>query len=581
MTNLITEADSILAIDIGSVNTRALLFDVADGQYRFIAAGAAPSTEEAPFKDTGEGVRLAIDRLQAITGRSFIGADERLIIPSRADGAGVDQMVVTSSAGPEVNLVVIGLLSDVSLESARRLAASTYGRVVETIGLGDRRKQEVQIDAIIQASPDIVILAGGTEGGASRSVMKLVEPLGLACYLIPQNRRPAVLFAGNKDLEEKVKTALEGIATVWSAPNIRPAFDVEDLSPAQESLAEMVEQVRARQVGGIQNMVSLSGGNFMLNANAFGRIIRFHSMVNDPNKGVLGIDLGASSTVMASAYRGRLNLKVHRLGMGESLVNLLASTNLSEITQWLPFPISDAAVLDYLHHKSVYPSSLPASTEELAIEQAAARQIIRQVVRALAPPSSIGLVGGGAGQPIPYEPVLAAGSVIARAPTPGQSLLILLDGIQPVGVTTFVMDPNGLSASLGAAADSSPLLPVQVIESGAFSYLGTVVSPISEAHFGDAVLKARLVREDGSETSAEVTQGSLVTLSIPRGTSGQLFLEPYGKVNLALSKPGKGVKIVGGALGVVIDARGRPIALPTDEAKRRELVKKWTWTVGG
>ena len=36
-----------------------------------------------------------------------------------------------------------------------------------------------------------------------------------------------------------------------------------------------------------------------------------------------------------------------------------------------------------------------------------------------------------------------------------------------------------------------------------------------------------------------------------------------------------------GALGVVIDARGRPLQLPSDAVRRRELFKKWLWTLGG
>mgnify|MGYP001052323740 CR=1 FL=1 len=46
--------------------------------------------------------------------------------------------------------------------------------------------------------------------------------------------------------------------------------------------------------------------------------------------------------------------------------------------------------------------------------------------------------------------------------------------------------------------------------------------------------------------------------------------------------PGVGgkVDVVGGALGVIIDARGRPLTLPQDPARRIELVKKWQWTLG-
>jgi sugar (pentulose or hexulose) kinase len=42
------ETLSILAIDIGTDNTRTLLFDVVEEAYHFIAAGIAPSTHQAP-----------------------------------------------------------------------------------------------------------------------------------------------------------------------------------------------------------------------------------------------------------------------------------------------------------------------------------------------------------------------------------------------------------------------------------------------------------------------------------------------------------------------------------------------------
>ena len=53
----VVQNESILAIDVGAAVTRAVLFDVVEGQYRFVASGQAPTTAEAPFKDIGMGVR--------------------------------------------------------------------------------------------------------------------------------------------------------------------------------------------------------------------------------------------------------------------------------------------------------------------------------------------------------------------------------------------------------------------------------------------------------------------------------------------------------------------------------------------
>jgi hypothetical protein len=175
----LVDGDSLLAVDIGAASTRAVLFDVVEGQYRFLASGHAPSTVEAPFKDASEGVRNALSLLQETTGRTLLDENRGLITPTQRDGAGVDAFVATMSAGPTLKAVIVGLLPDVSLESARRLTETIYARIVDSIGLGDRRRPDELIDGILRQRPDVVIVTGGTDGGASRSIQKVLEPIGL------------------------------------------------------------------------------------------------------------------------------------------------------------------------------------------------------------------------------------------------------------------------------------------------------------------------------------------------------------------------------------------------------------------
>ena len=63
MVTSLVSADSLLAIDIGTTATRARIFDVVNGHYRFLAEGSAVTTTGAPFNDVGEGVRRAVDQL--------------------------------------------------------------------------------------------------------------------------------------------------------------------------------------------------------------------------------------------------------------------------------------------------------------------------------------------------------------------------------------------------------------------------------------------------------------------------------------------------------------------------------------
>lgn len=273
----IVDAESLLAIDIGSVNTRALLFDIVDGQYHFLAAGSSPSTDGAPFFDVSEGVHIAVSRLQEVTDRPLLSQEHRILIPTQPDGSGVDRMAITLSTGPDIHIVTLGLLSDVTLESAMRLAATTYGQVVEKIGLNDHRPQDAQLDALLASNPDLIILAGGTDRGASRSVGKLVELVLLACKTLPADVRPKVLYCGNQALSKRIQDVLGKITEVRVAPNIRPTIDVEDLSPASQILSKMVASMRGNQMPGLDALSSVSSVPVMPNANALGRVIRFFS----------------------------------------------------------------------------------------------------------------------------------------------------------------------------------------------------------------------------------------------------------------------------------------------------------------
>ena len=226
------DAESLLAVDVGTMTTRAALFDVVEGSYRFIASGQAASTTAAPFKDLGEGVHRAIENLQTVTGRKFLGDDQALIIPSH-EGNGIDTFAATISAGPAIKTVVVGLLNDVSVESVQRLSRTIYARVVDTIGLNDKRKPEEQIDSILRLNPDLVLIAGGTDGGATHSVQHLLETIGLACYIMPTEKRPALLYAGNKNLAKEVKSTLSPLT---SSLGISPNMPLPPSSPATRTV---------------------------------------------------------------------------------------------------------------------------------------------------------------------------------------------------------------------------------------------------------------------------------------------------------------------------------------------------------
>jgi len=319
----VIEGDSVLAIDVGSASTRAMLFDVVEGRYRFIAVGQSPSTAHAPFNDISAGVVEAIEKLQETTGKTFIDADQRLITSIQEDGSGVETISTSISAGATLKIVIAGLLSDVSLESAKNLAESTYARVVESLSLNDPRKAEEQIDAILKAEPDLIIIAGGTDQGASQSLQKLIEIIGLACYLMPDDKRPAIIFAGNQEKDDEVRDLLEPLSSnLQTTSNIRPSITTEDLGPARAALARAFVGIRKKQIPGVEELDMWPGGRALPSVFAEGRIIHLLSKLYGPEKALLSVNLGASAATLSIGFSNRLQTKVYpHLGLARGFQN--------------------------------------------------------------------------------------------------------------------------------------------------------------------------------------------------------------------------------------------------------------------
>ena len=575
------EADTLLAVDVGTVNTRASLFDVVDGRYRMVATGRASSTAGAPLFDVREGMQVALGEVSEITGRPFFDESEALLIPTTGGGAGVDAFVSTASAGPHVRTVLVGLMPGVSIESARRLAGSTYLDVIDEIGLTDRRGEEAQIDVILAARPDLIFMVGGTDGGATASVIRQIETVSLATSLLPTDQRPALVFAGNTNLGAAVMERFQNGAAVALVPNIRPSLEQEELEPARLKLAEIIGQFRSQRIAGFEDLNAWSGGYTMLTADAISRVVRYLSRVYDPDKGVLGIDVGAAHVTVAAAFDGKLSRKVHSdLGLGTSLPGLLRHTSVSNVSRWLPMEVTEAEVRDYIFNKALYPGTIPAELSDLHIEYALLRELIRAGIS-----RSRGDWAEGASSELmpPMEPIIASGGAIARAPRPGYAALALLDAVQPRGITTLVLDPYNLVPAVGAAAKLLPMITVQVLESGSFVSLGTVVSPVGRGHEGRPVLRIRIDPESGGEPIEGIIRyGQLVLLPLRQGEHARMTLRPERGFDVGFGGPGKAgaLRVSGGALGVIIDARGRPIELSKNPERRRALNQKWLYEIG-
>jgi hypothetical protein len=244
------------------------------------------------------------------------------------------------------------------------------------------------------------------------------------------------------------------------------------------------------------------------------------------------------------------------------------------VARWLDFEVTEGDILERVVNKELKPNTIPQDTQELYIEQAIAREALRAAIRTARS-------GWPSGAPrfsdstVPlFEPIIGSGGVLSRAPLPGQAALLMLDA----------MDVYGLCSALGAAAMAQPLASVQALEQGGLLALAKVVAPVSlfRMRLGEVVMTVRLNYDSGGTVEEEVKAGSLSLLPLSPGQKAVMHLRPRPGIDIGRGpgRGGKPMEIEGSALGVLIDARGRPLFLPADAKQRMKLIASWLWDVG-
>jgi hypothetical protein len=171
---------------------------------------------------------------------------------------------------------------------------------------------------------------------------------------------------------------------------------------------------------------------------------------------------------------------------------------------------------------------------------------------------------------------------LTRTPRAGQTILTLLDALQPSGIFAVAADRYNILPALGVLGHLEPIAVVQTLEGGALLDLGWVVALSGRAQPGQIALNVQMRSERVGKLDLEVEFGTIEVLPLGVGEKAELTLQPTRRFDVGYG-PGKGktITVYGGMVGVVIDARGRPLTLPEDAAASRNIVRQWTWDIGG
>lgn len=524
------DAELALLVDVGSAWTKASVVGRARGRWRLVAHAALPT-------DWGEEElrRTLVEQLAA-------SADARLAdrLPELVASA---NRIESHTARRPGRIAVVAVSRELSGSSARRAAEAAGWEVAETVTLDDGRSLADRLATLQAIEADAWLLAGGFDAGRSQRALE-------AAALVASARRPGagtVVWAGSAQLVDEVAEMFEPGAVVIAA-NPRPEPRREELPPLSDRLLDLL---RGTLVGEQETQ---------LTSVALPRAIGALAALGGLR--VLAIDVGARGALRASATPdGHVTSRVHARG---GLAGLAAVPGAAaRVARLAGDAGDDATVADLLQILRARPATVPETPDELSAMQAAA------------------VVAMGAmldeGQPSGADLLIGCGRAIAAAPSPAQAARMLLDGVRPVGVTQLAVDAAGVLPPLGSLPDDEIREGLALLGDDLVVPLGTAVVPRG-VDLGRPAMRVTVHRPGWpASPPIEVRGGQLHVIPLARGQEAELHIELGDGVSLGAARRSPRITAMasGGGVGLVLDARGVPMALPRRGDDRRAMLVSW------
>lgn len=592
----------ILVTDCGSTTTKALLFERTKDGWRQTFRGEAPTTVEQPVADVTVGALNAFREIEELSGRKILLDGHRegtpFIQPANSSGNGIDLYLSTSSAGGGLQMMVAGVARQMTTESAQRAALGAGAIVMDAISADDGRAEHERVERIRQLRPDIVLLSGGTDGGAKNHVVEMAE------ILVAADPRPRfgktlqlpVIYAGNKDAVPDVQSILGDKAQVAVVPNVRPVLEQENLGPARDAIHEFFLSHVMSHSPGYDKLLDWTSVPIKPTPAAVGEVIADYARYSGQQ--VLCADIGGATTDIFSVFRNQQGQEVFNrtvsanLGMSYSMANVLLESGVDNIMRWLPYNCISSELRNRLLNKMIRPTSIPHSLEDLWLEQAVCREALRlslQHHKTLA----VGLSGVQQKRGIAeifcqqgarYElinmmnldVVIGSGGVLSHAPDRLSAALMMLDGFELEGLTLLAVDSIFMMPHLGILAVIDPSIAQEIFMNDCLVKVAHAIVPVYSVKIGAGSELATVTIHDksGEVRTGVIKAGQLDLLRYDFGKEAVLRIEPLRRSVNVGAGPGvvleKSIEI--GQYGVILDGRNRPLRFQS--AKEEQVVEQ-------
>lgn len=417
------------------------------------------------------------------------------------------------------------------LEHATRRATLASGVIAAlTLTPADERPFGERAQALRDAQPGIVLVPLMDRDGAERLAL-LAEALRFGCTA--QQPRPRVIIASSDE------------GAVARASTLLSPFAVEVLPDIRSPLgrARVIDRLREeRRDGGA------------LRDEALEAIARAIAAAQGAAALVIDVTGGSTSLVRADPGGDVLAVHVRPLGVGRGADHVVARAGLERVRRWIPWTVDPPTLLERVFNRARWPDAAAVERETMALEIGLAHESISH---ALADATAAGI-----GHQIRGARAVFLTGRLASLNGRATPVVVAIDSLDLTEPASVARDEDDVIVAVAAAA----------LSASATEALGPAIAERAVALAAVVPVAAR------KRSTVRILSGTEVRDE--QVDPGAFFVVPVsGEVDVAA--PGVApTRLAAGILGVIIDARRRPLGLPVRDAERVPTVAGWYGAVG-
>jgi len=209
----------------------------------------------------------------------------------------IDKIACSSAAGG-LKIVAIGLVPELTAEAAKEASLGAGARVLKTYAY---KLNSSEIEEIKSLNADLILLAGGTNGGNFECITHNAKKLAESKISVP------IIVGGNKSANDEIIHIFnDANLDYYITENVMPQLNKINVKPAREKIREIFME-KIVEAKGLKNAEELIGGILMPTPAAVLKAAELLSKGSDEEEGIgdlIVIDIGGATTDVHSLSWG-------------------------------------------------------------------------------------------------------------------------------------------------------------------------------------------------------------------------------------------------------------------------------------